>query len=215
MSIFIHPRLDIVYAFYLVFQFWSHRHLYKDSKQKSNRLSVTIPINPRFIPPRRIFSGDTLKTSRSETESLRWKSSATGGSKIGMFPGMSSRLSLHSPSETTLTTSSFTVPINAEKTIDSKPTVRLVTQALKDYGTEGSSGSSPLSQPESRAQSMDEVSTKIEDDNSNTPPEPANIDMLPPHDQRSTLSNEPFKEPKLSLTLTLFLLTVVTIVSVI
>lgn len=132
---------------------------------------------------------------------------------MGALLGASSRqLSLRSPSETTLTTSSYNVPINPEKTVDSHPTIRLVTQALNDHETEGSSGSSGLSLPKSRGRPEDEASTKIVDDYRSMP-ELVSTVALPPPGQGSTLSTESFKEPRLSLTLTLFLLTTVTIVS--
>ena len=209
----IHLTLDTVYLFYLLFQFWSHRHLYKDSTQESSKLSVKIPINPRFISERRIFSGSTLKTLQSDSKSLHWGSSTSTGTKTGASLGTSSReFSYRSPSEITLATS-FNVPVDpVENTIDSYPTIRLVTQALMDRETESSSGSSGLSLPRSREQSEDEASANVEGDY-RTEPEPVNDDALPPPDRVSTLSTESFKEPRLSLTLTLLLLTAVTVVS--
>lgn len=207
-----HSVLDTVYVFYLLFQFWSHRHLYRDTKQKSNRLSVKIPINARFISERRIFSGETLKTSKSESDSMHWRSSSTAGANTGTLLGASSRqFGLHSPSETTLTASSLNIPVNAEKAIDSYPSIRLVTQALKAHEIDVPSGSSGLSVPKSRWQSEDEV--PITDGTHRNLPEPMDLVAGPPAGQGSALSVESFKEPRLSLTLTLVLLTVVTIVS--
>lgn len=209
----VHLVLDTVYVFYLLFQFWSHRHLYKDMKQKSHKLSVKIPINPRFISERRIFSGETLKASKSESESIRRRSPSFAGSRMGILLGAPSKqFSLHSPSETTLTTPSVNAPDNAEKTIDSHPTIRLVTQGLKDHGTDASPGNSGLSLPRSRWRSEDDVSTKTEETHRN-PPGSMSAVALPPPGQGSTLSVESFKEPRMSLTLTLLLLTTVTIVS--
>lgn len=209
----IHSVLDTVYAFYLLFQFWSHQHLYKDTKEKSNRLSVRIPINPRFISDRRIFSGETLKPSQSDSDCMRWRSSSIPGPRMGTLLGASSQqFGLHSPSETTLATSSLGIPVNAEKTVDSHPTIRLVSQALKDHGTNASSGSSGLSLPRSQRRSEDEVSTRTEVAYRSLS-EPMGTVALPPPGQDSTLSVDSFKEPRLSLTLTLLLLTTVTIVS--
>lgn len=209
----VHSVLDTVYVFYLLFQLWSHRHLYKDTKQKSNRLSVKMPIHPRFISERRIFSGETLRTSQSDSNSIRWRSSSITGLRMGTFLGTSSKqFGLHSPSETTLATSSLNIPVNVEKSTDSHPTIRLVVQGLKDHGTDTSSGSSGPSLPTSRWRSEDEVSTVTEEAYHNFP-EPMSTAALPPPGQGSTLSVESFKEPRLSLTLTLLLLTTVTIVS--
>lgn len=203
--------IGAVYAFYLIFQFWSHQHLYKDTKQKSNRLSIKLPINPRFISERRIFSMETLRPSQSDSETVRWRSSI--GSKIGL--GAPSRpFSLHSPSETTLTTS-LNAPFNVEKTIDSHPTIRLVTEALKEHAIDAPSSSSGLSLPTQsrwRSRSEDDVSTMAEGIYHNLP-EPMDINELPPPGHDSILSTDSFKEPRLSLTLTLLLLTVVTVVS--
>ena len=209
----VHSVLDIVYVFYLLFQFWSHRHLYKDTIQKSHKLSVKIPINPRFISEKRIFSGETLKTSKSESDSMRWKSPSIAGPRMGTLLGASSRQSsLRSPSETTLTTSSLGAAVGTEKTIDSHPTIRLVTEGSQDHGTDASPGSSGLSLPKSRWRSEGDVSTITEETHRN-PPGSMSTAALPPPGQGSTLSVESFKEPRLSLTLTLLLLIVVTIVS--
>lgn len=209
----IHSVLDTVYVFYLLFQFWSHQHLYKDTRQKSNRLSVKMPMNPRFISERRIFSGETLRASQSDSNSVRWRSSSITGPRMGTFLGASSRqFGLHSPSETTLATSSLNIPVDAEKTTESHPTVRLVTQGLKDHRIDASPGSSGLSLPTSRWRSEDEVSTVTEETYHNLP-EPMSTVAPPPPGRGSTLSVESFKEPELSLTLTLVLLTIVTIVS--
>jgi Ca2+:H+ antiporter len=202
----VHSALNTVYVFYLLFQFWSHRHLYKDMKQKSHKLSVKIPINPRFISERRIFSGETLKASKSESPSV-------AGSRLGALLGASGRqINLRSPSETTLTTSSVNAPVNDEKTIDSHPTIRLVTQGLKDHGTDPSPGSSGPSLPKSRWQSEDDVSIITEETHRNPPGSMSTVALAPPG-QGSTLSVESFKEPRMSLTMTLLLLTTVTIVS--
>ncbi|KAH0833195.1 hypothetical protein J3R83DRAFT_12226 [Lanmaoa asiatica] len=163
---------------------WSHRHLYKDTKQKSHRLSVKIPINHRFISERRIFSGETLKTSQSDSDSMRWRSSSITGPRMGTLFGASSRQSsLHSPSEITLTTSSLNIPVNVEKTTDSYPTVRLVTQPLKDHRTDTSSGSSGLSLPKSRWRS--EVAPTTTEEPSRNLPEPVSTVALPPPGQGS------------------------------
>ncbi|KAF8442497.1 hypothetical protein L210DRAFT_3644588 [Boletus edulis BED1] len=206
--------LLLIYVFYLLFQLWSHRHLYKDTKQKSNRLSVKIPAYPRFISERRMFSGDMLRTSKSESDSIRWRSS-TAGSRMGTLLGTTSgQYSLHSQSEATLTTSSLNLPATVEKTVDPHqdphPTIRLVTQALKDHEIDASSRTSELSLPKSRWRSEDEASTITEDTHHNLP-EPMNPIALPPPGQGSTLSTRSFKEPRLSLTLTLLLLVTVTI----
>ncbi|KAF8134910.1 hypothetical protein EV363DRAFT_844327 [Boletus edulis] len=206
--------LLLIYVFYLLFQLWSHRHLYKDTKQKSNRLSVKIPAYPRFISERRMFSGDMLRTSKSESDSIRWRSS-TAGSRMGTLLGTTSgQYSLHSQSEATLTTSSLNIPATVEKTVDPHqdphPTIRLVTQALKDHEVDASSRTSELSLPNSRWRSEDEASTITEDTHRNLP-EPMNPIALPPPGQGSTLSTRSFKEPRLSLTLTLLLLITVTI----
>ncbi|KAG6373347.1 hypothetical protein JVT61DRAFT_6491 [Boletus reticuloceps] len=212
--ILFHLVHDTVYVFYLLFQLWSHRHLYKDTKQKSNRLSVKIPVYPRFISERRIFSGDMLKPSKSESDSMRWRSS-TAGSRMGTLLGTTSgQYSLHSQSEATLTTSSLNIPATVEKIVDPHqdphPTIRLVTQALKDHEIDASSRTSELSLPKSRWRSEDEASTITEDTHRNLP-EPMNPIALPPPGQGSTLSTRSFKEPRLSLTLTLLLLITVTI----
>ncbi|KAG9315183.1 hypothetical protein JVU11DRAFT_4310 [Chiua virens] len=184
----------VPYVFYLLFQFWSHRHLYKDVKQKSQRLSVKIPVNPRFISERRIFSGQFMRTSQSDSESLR---------------APNRQLSLHSPSETTLTTPSLSVPLNTEKTVDSQPTIRLVTKARGDYEADHPSGTSGLSLPRSLQRSIDE--STITEDPYHTTPDPASNVETPLPGQGSNFSAYPYKEPKLSLTMTLLLLITVTI----
>jgi len=209
----VHSTLDTVYVFYLLFQFWSHQHLYKDTEQKSHKLSVKIPINPRFISERRIFSGETLKTSKSESDSIRWRSPSILGSKMGTLLGVSSgQSSLHSPSEVTLTTSSLDTQVNTEMTTDPHPTIRLVTQALKPHGTDASPESSGLSLPKSRLRSEEDVSTITEETPRNLPESTSTVALMPTG-QGSALSTKSFKEPSLSLTLTLLLLTAVTIVS--
>jgi Ca2+:H+ antiporter len=180
--------LLFIYVFYLLFQFWSHRHLYKDMKQKSHKL------------------GETLKASKSESPSV-------AGSRLGALLGASGRqINLRSPSETTLTTSSVNAPVNDEKTIDSHPTIRLVTQGLKDHGTDPSPGSSGPSLPKSRWQSEDDVSIITEETHRNPPGSMSTVALAPPG-QGSTLSVESFKEPRMSLTMTLLLLTTVTILA--
>ncbi|TFK75224.1 hypothetical protein BDN72DRAFT_885999 [Pluteus cervinus] len=52
--------LLLIYAAYLLFQLWSHTHLYKDSDTKSNRLSLRVPDTPR------IFRQDSRFTLRKE-----------------------------------------------------------------------------------------------------------------------------------------------------
>ncbi|KAN0093168.1 Sodium/calcium exchanger domain containing protein [Tylopilus felleus] len=207
--------LLFIYACYLLFQFWSHQHLYKDTKQKSNRLSVKIPINPRFITERRIFNGEALRTSKSESDSIRRRSFSTAGSRMGTLLGATiRRTSLHSSSETTLMASSSNIPVNGEKTIDSHPTIRLVTQALEDNEVGPSSRSSGLSLPKFRWRSEDEVSTITEETHRNLP-DPMSPDAVLPPSEVSTLSVESLKEPRLSLTLTLLVLIIVTILTTI
>jgi len=152
---------------------------------------------------------EALKPSQSDSETLRWRSSMIG-SRISL--GASSRLSsLHSPSETTLTTS-LNAPFNVEKNIDSYPTIRLVTEALKEHATDAPSSNSGVSLPKSRwrSRSEDDVST-MADVIHHSLPEPMDINELPPPGHDSVLSTESFKEPRLSLTLTLLLLTIVTV----
>ncbi|KAI9570599.1 hypothetical protein HD554DRAFT_356719 [Boletus coccyginus] len=202
-----------IYVFYLLFQFWSHPHLYKDTEQKSHKLSVKIPINPRFISERRIFSGETLKMSKSESDSIRLRSPSNLGSKMGTLLGVSSRQSsLHSPSEATLTTSSLDTQVNAEMTIDPHPTIRLVTQALKPNGIDASPEISGLSLPKSRLRSEEDVSTITEEIHRSLPESTSTVTLMP-SGQGSTIPAESLKEPRLSLTLTLLLLTAVTILA--
>lgn len=50
--VFIEDRLRFtwtVYIAYLPFQFWSHKHLYRDTKLKSSRLLIKTPVNSHYL----------------------------------------------------------------------------------------------------------------------------------------------------------------------
>ena len=63
-------NIALVYAAYLLFQLWSHAHLYKDTKEKSKRLSVKIPDTPRlFLQERKSLRRDVQKEDALESPS--------------------------------------------------------------------------------------------------------------------------------------------------
>ncbi|KIJ66859.1 hypothetical protein HYDPIDRAFT_26279 [Hydnomerulius pinastri MD-312] len=214
--------LMFIYFSYLLFQFWSHRHLYKDVKQKSNRLSVKIPINPRFLTERRVFSGENGKLASSDTDSARWGPRlgsstfmSSVSSRMGTLPKMSNRSSPFGDSEVTLTTPAANTQADiAEKSFaPSNPTVRLVTEALRDHRVDGLPADTGSTISRSRWRLSHRASTITADTYRCASPEPLGPAELPlsADPNASIVSAESFKEPKLSLTMTLLLLTLVTV----
>ncbi|KIK97756.1 hypothetical protein PAXRUDRAFT_759710 [Paxillus rubicundulus Ve08.2h10] len=195
--------LMFIYASYLLFQFWSHQHLYKDTEQKSNKLSVKMP-NPRFLTEKRVFSGDGPQM-HSETKSTRLGHGissvrSTISSRMRTLSRMSDRQpNLHSTSEVTLTNPTLNMQATAaDQPLLSDSTVRLVTQPLQDHETE------------SRWRQASAITTDAYRCNS---PQPMDATELPHSGalDASTVSTGSLAEPRLSLAMTLLLLTLVTV----
>ncbi|KAH7884327.1 Sodium/calcium exchanger protein-domain-containing protein [Phlebopus sp. FC_14] len=201
--------LMFIYFAYLLFQFWSHRHLYKDVKQKSDKLSVKIPIHPRFLTRDR----DPAKVSPSDTDSVRWVPRAPSfvssvSSRFGTLQKLS-RNPLQSSSELTLAVPSTNVTgDSAEKSPATNPTVRLVKDPVQNQrGASSTKDSDPAA---SRSRWLSHRASTITSDTFRcASPEPMSATELPP--SASVMSADSFKEPRLSLTMTLLLLTLVTI----
>ncbi|KAF8839634.1 hypothetical protein BDN67DRAFT_905166, partial [Paxillus ammoniavirescens] len=195
--------LMFIYVAYLLFQFWSHQHLYKDTEQKSNKLSIKMPINPRFLTEKRAlstFSGEGAQM-HSDTESTRLGHGissvrSTISSRIRTLSRVSERQpNMHSTSEVTLTNPASNMQANAaDQPLLSNSTVRLVTQPLA----------------ESRQRQASTVTTDAYRCSSPQPMDGAELPQSGEQDA-STVSIGSLAEQRLSLTMTLLLLTLVTI----
>ncbi|KIJ11960.1 hypothetical protein PAXINDRAFT_15144 [Paxillus involutus ATCC 200175] len=199
--------LMFIYFSYLLFQFWSHQHLYKDTEQKSNKLSVKMPINPRFLTEKRAFSTFSGEGAQmhSDTESTRLGHGlssvrSTISSRIRTLSRVSERQpNLHSTSEVTLTNPALNMRVNAaDQPLLSNSAVRLVTQPLQDH------------EVESRWRQASTITTDAYRCSSPQPMDAAELPQSGAPDA-STVSTGSLEEQRLSLTMTLLLLTLVTV----
>ncbi|KAG2149063.1 uncharacterized protein EDB93DRAFT_1143435 [Suillus bovinus] len=202
--------LMFIYVAYLLFQFWSHKHLYQDSKLKSDKLSVKIPVHSRYLTD--MLSASTalhdkpgcMHDGRSSVSTLRRVSA------LPRFPYRNSQL--NSSSEITLTGSKDHLPETTKQEVVQDSTHRLAerlsqqtTQNEHDH-VDGSTVAS-LNPPWSTSPMESAVDT---DPIRCASPEPmstsehANL-------HRSPSAVDSFREPQLSWMVTLLLLTLVTI----
>ncbi|KAF9243521.1 Sodium/calcium exchanger protein-domain-containing protein [Melanogaster broomeanus] len=194
------------YVAYLLFQFWSHRHLYKDTRQKSNKLAVKMPINPpprcTRIPSLRVRAMDHRQRSRHSS------------SRMGTLSTTSLRqFSLPSSSEVTLTNPASTMLVTSfNQSPPSNPSVFPVAQSMQDQTSEVAPGST--ASPELARRRLSQKAPTITVDTSHcSSPQPMTATELPQSGEldASKVSTESFKEPRLSLFMTLLLLILVTI----
>lgn len=206
--------LMIIYFAYLLFQFWSHTHLYQDVKQNSNRLSVRIPINSRFLSERR--SMDHQRTSSESSFSRRSLTFiSTMSSRLSTFQKPSPKNTpLQSASEVTLTSGipSRTVDIT-ERSASPNMTVRLVAEPSYDSDFINSNEAHGSSASRTNWKLSNRASTITCSTYQCSSPEPMSaIDPLPTANPNvSASSNESSKEPRLSWTMTMLLLILVTV----
>jgi Ca2+:H+ antiporter len=203
-----------VYIAYLLFQFWSHKHLYLDTKLKSSRLSVKIPVNSRYLTEM-LSASMTMNDKRGSMHDDQ--SSAPSSRRVSMissnFPPMPRfpyrNSPLNSSSEVTLTESKEQVPEKGYTQRSTDPLAEGVsqqqtTQAEHDHVDGGSLNppwsASPMPSPDETGRIR------------YASPEPmTNAERADLH--RSPSAAESFREPQLSWMVTLLLLTLVTIVS--
>ncbi|KAG0695356.1 hypothetical protein DFH29DRAFT_1005550 [Suillus ampliporus] len=127
--------LMFIYVAYLLFQFWSHKHLYKDTKQKSDRLSVKIPVNPRYLTEKLSMSmslndrpGSMHDRRNSSSSSRRTSVVSSIFPPLHKFPYRNSPL--NSSSEVTLTGSRENLPEITNQGITQETPDRLFEEAL-------------------------------------------------------------------------------------
>ncbi|KAG1883420.1 Sodium/calcium exchanger protein-domain-containing protein [Suillus subluteus] len=198
--------LMLIYVAYLLFQFWSHKHLYQDTKLKSSKLSVKIPVSSRYLTEMLSASVTLIDKPGSTHDGQSSASSSRRGSVISSnfpplpkFPYKNSPLS--SSSEITLTASKEYLPETTKQGVTQESTNRLAEGVSRQ-----------TTQPE-----HDRVDGNAVDllDLDTGPilcasPEPmttserANL-------HRSPSATDSFREPQLSWMVTLLLLTLVTI----
>ncbi|KAG1840728.1 Sodium/calcium exchanger protein-domain-containing protein [Suillus subalutaceus] len=198
--------LMLIYVAYLLFQFWSHKHLYQDTKLKSSKLSVKIPVSSRYLTEMLSASVTLIDKPGSTHDGQSSASSSRRGSVISSnfpplpkFPYKNSPLS--SSSEITLTASKEHLPETTKQGVTQESTNRLAEGVSRQ-----------TTQPE-----HDRVDGNTVDllDLDTGPilcasPEPmttserANL-------HRSPSATDSFREPQLSWMVTLLLLTLVTI----
>lgn len=205
MSYGVSAVLTFIYVAYLVFQFWSHTHLYEDVKQKSNRLPVKLSIGSRILP--RSWSSNTSKVLSAGT-------GFTGSSDRSSLTSFRKDPLLYSTSEATLTNS----PVHKPGDTTSVPAnlnhgIRLVPKSFGDDGynrPDPEIGSTPTV---TGSKSSDNSSTIINDTRRCTSPEPTSTEEIPRSDDAgpSVTSAKSFKEPRLSWAMTILLLTLVTV----
>lgn len=207
--------LMFIYAAYLVFQFWSHTHLYEDVKQKSDRLSTKVSIGSRFLP--RLWSSNIGKTLRAGTGRTGSSDRSTMFASVASSRKGAIRESLHgdsafySASEATLTSN----PVHKPGDITSmqanlNPTIRLVPESCDgDRNRLDPEMGSTLS----RLKLSGNSSTIISGTGRCTSPEPMSAQETRRScgDDSSVISPKSFKEPRLSWTMTILLLILVTI----
>ncbi|KAH7925491.1 hypothetical protein BV22DRAFT_1064850 [Leucogyrophana mollusca] len=209
--------LLFIYASYLLFQLWSHTHLYKDSKTKSNRLSVKIPINTRFIKDR-LTTTDNQRpmTSDSDATAIGGKWPPSPSSRVSSF---SSKLPasyrfphgsspLQSSSEITLGGSVTEATYDATKAPTPNANIRLVNEGVnRRWGDQDDLVSTSVNlggNVSPRSTTFDVPAVITEEPEGMTPGELASSLEQNSGDKAS-------KEPQLSWAMTLLLLTVVTV----
>ncbi|KIM64319.1 hypothetical protein SCLCIDRAFT_643720 [Scleroderma citrinum Foug A] len=194
--------LMFIYIAYLIFQFWSHRHLYKDVEQKSDRHAIKLPMTWSMdigkVSP--IDAGNNGGRDRSSIFT------SAVSSRVGTLQGSPFRTSpLRSTSEATLTNN--TPSMTGEGSMPTNSTIRIVTEACRDNGSVGPNG------PKSRWNLSHKASTVAEGTSRSSSPEPATAAELPRSGtpDPSVMTAETFNEPRLSWAMTIGLLTLVTI----
>ncbi|KAI5998865.1 hypothetical protein EDD15DRAFT_214484 [Pisolithus albus] len=218
MSYGVSTVLMFIYVAYLVFQFWSHTHLYEDVKQQSNRLPVKVSIGSRILP--RSWSSNTSRM-------LPAGAGCVGSSdrSSSMFPSVTSsrkvaaRESLRwdphfNSSEATLTNNPIHKPGNtASVPANLRSTIRLVPESLGDgdYNRPDPAIGSTTTVP--RSKSSSNSSTIVNDTPRCASPEPMSTEETPRSDGAgpSVISAKSSEEPRLSWAMTLLLLTLVTV----
>ncbi|KAG6331389.1 hypothetical protein ID866_7700 [Astraeus odoratus] len=209
--------LMFIYVAYLIFQFWSHPHLYKDRKHRSDKLPVKFPMGFRFVSSKR--GVEPSKTSPPET-------GYDGGNDRSTVPSSTvlprtdtfiefapTNTLMRSASEATLTNSLNRNDDIADQSMPSSPTVRIVPQPVHSC-TCHSSGAATGSVAGRSEWTLSHRSSSIMTGNSCCPsPQPISATKIPPSADcdTSVMSSEIHREPRLSWTMTLILLTLVTV----
>ncbi|KAG1869667.1 Sodium/calcium exchanger protein-domain-containing protein [Suillus tomentosus] len=200
--------LMFIYVAYLLFQFWSHKHLYQDSKLKSSKLSVKMPVHSRYLTE--MLSSSTTLNDKPSMHDIR---SLTSRRRVSALPKLPYKNSpLNSASEITLTGSKEHLPETIKQGViqestnrSSEGVSRQTTQNEHDH-VDGSTVA-PLNPPWSTSPMPSPVDT---DPIRCASPEPMTAsegaDL-----HRSPSATNSFREPQLSWMVTLLLLTLVTI----
>ncbi|KAG1743446.1 hypothetical protein EDB19DRAFT_1827345 [Suillus lakei] len=208
--------LMFIYIAYLLFQFWSHKHLYKDTKLKSSKLTVKIPVNSRYLTEMLSASltlndkPGSMHDGHSSTSSSRRVSVIS--SNFPPLPKFSYRNSpLNSSSEVTLTGSKDHLPETTNQGVTQESTDRLAEEMLRhtmqpEHDDDGSTVGPlhPPWSPSAMASAVDTGSFRYASPEPMTTSEHANL-------HRSSSAAGSFREPQLSWMITLLLLTLVTI----
>lgn len=212
MSYGVSTVLTFIYVAYLVFQFWSHTHLYEDVKQQSNRLPVKVSIGSRILP--RSWSSNTSKMLPAGTGCAGSSDrSMTSSRKVAVRESL--RWDPHfNSSEATLTNN----PIHKSGDITSvpanlRPTICLVPKSLGDGGYSRPDPAIGSTTTVPRSESSSNSSTIINDTPRCASPEPMRTEETPPSDGAgpSVIPAKSSEEPRLSWAMTLLLLTLVTV----
>ncbi|OJA08485.1 hypothetical protein AZE42_02860 [Rhizopogon vesiculosus] len=195
--------LIFIYIAYLLFQFWSHKHLYKDTKQKSDKLSVKIPV---YLTEK--LSASISLSDKAGSILDRPTLRSRRGSMISFFSPPLHKFTyrnspLTSSSEVTLTSSRENLAEITDKgSLVEEPSRQ---SAQSDYNLNHGDGrtigalqppwsSSPMVDTGARCASPEPMTTS----GNSTP-------------QRPPSPAESFTEPRLSWMVTLLLLTLVTV----
>ncbi|KAG1822015.1 Sodium/calcium exchanger protein-domain-containing protein [Suillus subaureus] len=209
--------LMFIYIAYLLFQFWSHKHLYQDTKLRSSKLSVKMPVNSRYLTDMLSASvtlndkpGTTHDGQSSASSSRRSSVISSNFPPLPKFPYRNSPLS--SSSETTLTGSKEHLPETTKQGLTQESTNRLaegVSQQTAQPEHDHVDGSTVdlLNPPWSTSPMASAVDTdpiRYASPEPMTTTERANL-------HRSPSATDSFREPQLSWMVTLLLLTLVTI----
>ncbi|KAG2358426.1 Sodium/calcium exchanger protein-domain-containing protein [Suillus spraguei] len=208
--------LMFIYIAYLIFQFWSHKHLYQDTKRRSSRLSVKIPVNSRYLT-KTLSTSTTLndKPGNAHDGQSSGLSSRRGSVMSSKLPPLSKfpyrNSPLNSSSEITLIGSKEHLPEKIKQGVTQESTNRLAegvspqnTQPEHDH-VDGSTVD--LLNPPWGTSSVFAVDTgpiRCDSPDPMTTLETANLHSSPS-------ATDSFREPQLSWMVTLLLLTLVTI----
>ncbi|KAI6042503.1 hypothetical protein EDC04DRAFT_959647 [Pisolithus marmoratus] len=210
--------LMTIYLAYLVFQCWSHTHLYEDVKQQSDRLPVKVSIGSRILPRSwRSNTGNMPPAGTSCTGSDVRSSmlTSTPSSRKGAVREFSHHNSpFHSTSETTLTNSPIHKPGNiTSMPTNLNPTIRLVPESLRDGDYNRSDPKVGLTTTVPRLKLPGNTSAIIDDTRQYSSPEPISAAETPPSSgfSPSAISAKSSMEPRLSWTMTILLLILITI----